>query len=95
MAGSEELPAFVSEELILPMLTKAYYTKEHKPENIERYFDTHHDKAERTQYIKEAFDDSFSEVLVDDHRVGYKKYDDGLLVWDGAYLSRTSESKFS
>lgn len=95
LAGSEELPAFVSEELILPMLTKAYYTKEHKPENIERYFDTHHDKAERTQYIKEAFDDSFSEVLVDDHRVGYKKYDDGLLVWDGAYLSRTSESKFS
>lgn len=32
---------------------------------------------------------------MDDHRVGYKKYDDGLLVWDGAYLSRTSESKFS
>ena len=32
---------------------------------------------------------------VDGERVGYKKQENGLLMWSGAYLSRTSESVFS
>lgn len=94
-AESGELPAFTSGELILPMLANAYYTKGHKNEDIERFFRTNRDKAERTQFVKDAFDEAFCEVMVGDHRVGYKKEPVGLLVWDGAYLSRTAESLFS
>ena len=94
-AESAELPAFTSGELILPMLTKAYYTKGHKNEDIQSFFAMHHDEAERTQFIKDAFDEAYCEVMVDDHRVGYKKQPMGLLIWDGAYLTRTAESVFS
>ena len=94
-AESAELPAFTSGELILPMLTKAYYTKGHKNEDIQSFFAMHHDEAERTQFVKDAFDEAYCEVMVDDHRVGYKKQPMGLLIWDGAYLTRTAESMFS
>lgn len=94
-AESKELPAFSSGELILPMLTKAYYTKGHKNQDIQSYFAMHHDETERTQFVKDAFDEAYCEVLVDGHRVGYKKQPIGLLIWDGAYLTRTAESVFS
>lgn len=94
-AESKELPAFTSGELILPMLTKAYYTKGHKNVDIQSFFALHHDEAERTQFIKDAFDEAYCEVMVDDHRVGYKKQPIGLLIWDGAYLTRKAESVFS
>ena len=94
-AESKELPAFTSGELILPMLTKAYYTKGHKNQDIQSYFAMHHDEAERTQFVKDAFDEAYCEVLVDGHRIGYKKQPIGLLIWDGAYLTRTAESVFS
>lgn len=46
-------------------------------------------------YLKSAYQDRYTEILVDGVRVGYKPQADGLLMWEGAYLSRTSESVFS
>ncbi len=45
-----------------------------------------------TQYIT---NDIWVEVLTDGVRTGYHAEKDGLLMWEGSYLSRTSESVFS
>lgn len=67
----------------------------YKKQQIELYFSIHPEEADRAEYLKSAYQDRYTEILVDGVRVGYKPQADGLLMWEGAYLSRTSESVFS
>ena len=67
----------------------------YKKQQIELYFSVHPETADRAEYLQSAYQDRFTEILVDDVRVGYRPQPDGLLMWEGAYLSRTSESVFS
>lgn len=61
------------------------------------FFSVHPDTAERAEYLKSAYQDRYTEILVGENRtrVGYKPLESGLLMWEGAYPSRTSESVFS
>ncbi|WP_234973157.1 SNF2-related protein [Holdemania sp. Marseille-P2844] len=59
------------------------------------FFTVHPELEERVAYIKSAYQDRYTELIVDGVRVGYKPQEDGLLMWEGAYLSRKSESVFS
>lgn len=61
------------------------------------YFAAHPNVTERAEYLKSTYQDRYTELLVGNShtRVGYKPKEDGLLMWEGAYLSRTSESVFS
>jgi N12 class adenine-specific DNA methylase/adenine-specific DNA methylase len=45
--------------------------------------------------LKNSYNDIWVEVLTDGVRTGYHAEKDGLLMWEGSYLSRTSESVFS
>ena len=67
----------------------------YKKQQIELYFSIHPEEADRAEYLKSTYQDRYTEILVDGVRVGYKPQEDGLLMWEGAYLSRTSESVFS
>ncbi|MBR9946160.1 DEAD/DEAH box helicase family protein [Clostridiaceae bacterium Marseille-Q4145] len=67
----------------------------YKKQQIELYFSIHPEEADRAEYLKSAYQDRYTELLVDGVRIGYKPQPDGLLMWEGAYLSRTSESVFS
>ena len=67
----------------------------YKKQQIELYFSIHPEEADRAEYLKSTYQDRYTEILVDGVRVGYKPQADGLLMWEGAYLSRTSESVFS
>lgn len=67
----------------------------YKKQQIELYFSIHPEETDRAEYLKSAYQDRYTEILVDGVRVGYKPQADGLLMWAGAYLSRTSESVFS
>lgn len=66
----------------------------YKKQQIELYFSIHPEETDRAEYLKSAYQDRYTEILVDGVRVGYKPQADGLLMWEGAYLSRTSESVF-
>ena len=59
------------------------------------FFTVHPELEERVTYIKSAYQDRYTELIVDGVRVGYKPQEGGLLMWEGAYLSRKSESVFS
>ena len=94
-AGGEELPAFLNDKLIMAVIANPEDDLKYKKRQIELYFSVHPDEAERAEYLKSAYQDRYTEILVDGVRVGYKPQENGLLMWEGAYLSRTSESVFS
>ena len=96
-AGGSELPAFLNERLINAILSNPEDDLIYKKQQIEMYFAAHPDVVERAEYLKSAYQDRFTELLVGSRRtrVGYKPQEDGLLMWEGAYLSRSSESVFS
>lgn len=94
-AGGEELPAFLNDKLIMAVIANKDDDLKYKKQQIELYFSIHPEEAERAEYLKSAYQDRYTEILVDGVRVGYKPQENGLLMWEGAYLSRTSESVFS
>ena len=67
----------------------------YKKQQIELFFSVHPDEQERAEYLKSAYQDRFTEIIADGQRLGYKPQADGLLMWEGAYRSRTKESVFS
>ena len=95
-AGSAELPAFLDEHLIEAILLDDGGRK-HTRQEIFAHFQTNRDIATRTEFLKNSYNDIWVEVLADADkvRVGYHAEKDGLLMWEGSYLSRTAESVFS
>ena len=95
-AGSAELPAFLDEHLIEAILLDDGGRK-HTRQEIFAYFQANRDMTTRTEFLKNSYNDIWVEVLAgaDKIRVGYHAQQDGLLMWEGSYLSRTSESVFS
>ena len=90
-----ELPAFTDDRLIMVIIANKDDDLKFKKQQIELFFTVHPELEERVAYIKSAYQDRYTEVIVDGIRVGYKPQEDGLLMWEGAYLSRKSESVFS
>ena len=93
-AGSAELPAFLDEHLIEAILLDDGGRK-HTRQEIFAYFQANRDIATRTEFLKGSYNDIWVEVLTDGVRTGYHAEQDGLLMWEGSYLSRTAESVFS
>lgn len=95
-AGSDMLPAFLDTHLIEAILLDDGGRK-HTRQDIFDYFQRHHDLAQRTEFLKSSYNDIWVEVLTgtNEIRVGYHAEPDGLLMWEGSYLSRVSESVFS
>lgn len=89
-----ELPPFLSEPLIRAIILDDQGRKKSRQE-INQFFRNSKDTQEKIEYMKNAYSDTFVELLVDNERIGYRKQPDGLLMWEGSYLSRTSESVFS
>ena len=92
--NTAELPAFLDMHLIEANLLHDGGRK-HKRQEIFEYFQAHKSLAERTEFLKNSYNDIWVEVLTDGVRTGYHAEKDGLLMWEGSYLSRTSESVFS
>ena len=91
-----ELPAFLDTYLIEAILLDDGGRK-HTRQEIFAYFQANRDIATRTEFLKNSYNDIWVEVLAgaDKVRVGYHAEKDGLLMWEGSYLSRTVESVFS
>ena len=93
--ATSELPAFLDEKKIFAIIENRNDDLIHKKAQIELFFRSHPDEAERAEYLRSAYQDRFTEILADGARLGYRPQKNGLLMWEGAYLSRTSESVFS
>ena len=94
-AGGEQFPALLDEKQIMAVIANKDDDLKYKKQQIELFFSVHPDEQERAEYLKSAYQDRFTEIIADGQRLGYRPQEDGLLIWEGAYLSRTKESVFS
>jgi hypothetical protein len=93
--ATTQLPAFLDDTLIIGAIANKDDDLKYKKQQIALFFSIHPDESERAEYIQSAYPDRSTEILVDGKRVGFKPQEDGLLMWEDAYLSRSSEAVFS
>lgn len=85
-------PFFGVDEVVNEILATIPHLKASLDE-IRGYFEGFSDIQKRTEYIRSIFNDDFTEIiLADDTRVGYKTYENGLLIWKGRYPDREGQS---
>ena len=95
-----ELPPLLDENIINGILKHDQFFKV-KRDEIAEFFKEIEDYDKRCEFMKSVFRmEEYTEINlnVSDEgydRVGYKAEADGLIMWEGSYLSRTKESKFS
>ena len=94
-AGGEQLPALLDEKQIMAIIANKDDDLKYKKNQIELFFSVHSDVQERVEYLKSAYQDRYTEIIADGQRLGYKPQENGLLMWEGSYPSRTRESVFS
>ena len=94
-AGGEQLPALLDEKQIMAIIANKDDDLKYKKQQIELFFSVHSDVQERAEYLKSAYQDRYTEIIADGQRLGYKPQENGLLMWEGSYPSRTRESVFS
>jgi N12 class adenine-specific DNA methylase len=62
-------------------------------EEIRGFYEAYSDEDRRIEYIRDIFNNDVTElILSDDTRVGYKTYENGVLIWKGSYPSREGQS---
>ena len=61
---------------------------------LRNFTKAHLDIVDRIEYIKKVFDDAYTEIIVDDVRLGYKTYENVLHLWKDNYLNRTAEAYY-
>ena len=65
-----------------------------KAEQIEDYFISNDNDADREEFVKTIFNDSYIQNFIenrDNEYYGYKAFERGLSIWEGNYLTRTAE----
>ena len=88
------MPEFPAE--LLSSLLKADTTSRASNADILSFFSKTPLLIDRLRYIRESYKVVFTELLLDDDtRVGFYKESNGLLVWQGSYLTRSAESHLS
>ncbi len=92
---TEERPPFADEDLALGILKNTNDDLSVSKKDIAEYFKYHSDITDRANFVRQSYPDAYTELDVNNIRVGYKAEKEGLLLWKGAYLSRTEESFFS
>lgn len=88
------IPFLSGADTIRELLRTTSHLKADK-EEIRRFYETHEDDKERVDYIKSIFNhENTEELLQDGRRFGYKTYENVLHIWEGSYLSRTSQGYY-
>jgi len=88
------LPFFHDDDVIKEILRSIPHIKASKQE-IAEFYSMHEDRDEQAAYIRSIFNNDYTELLVgENHRIGYKTYQNVLHLWEGEYLSRTSQGYY-
>ena len=81
---------------LLPQLLAAETSSRADNAEYLTYYNKNPLLIDRLRFVRESYKDIFTELLLaDDTRVGFHRQDNGLLVWQGAYLTRSAETLLS
>ena len=90
LVSSANTEEFTTQE-IYDILNNYNFIGENKKQDVVNYFQTNEDVASRAEYIHSIYNDDYSELDINGDRLGYKKQDEGLLIWKGSFLSANSK----
>lgn len=96
-SGNQGLPDFLmesEEELIHSLICSDQYMKNKRPDIAGR-FQMVIDLNKRADYVKGSYNEEYTEFDIGTNRVGYKAWNEGLVIWRGHYLTRSCESMLS
>ncbi len=89
-----KLPFFHGDKDIQAILLTTPHLKA-KKSDIRKFFELHRETEERISYLREIFNNDFTELFLEnDRRVGYKTYQNVLHLWEGSYLNRSAEGYY-
>ena len=91
---TSELPPFLNEKYIAEILTNDRFFKI-KRDKVAEFFENTPDIEKRAEFMKKVFNSDYTELDFGNTRLGYKADKSGVLMWEGNFLSRTSEAVFS
>lgn len=91
---TSDLPLLLDEKYITEILTNDRFFKI-KRDKVAEFFENTPDIEKRAEFMKKVFNADYTEIDFDGARLGYKADKSGVLMWEGNFLSRTSESVFS
>ena len=94
MILTSDIPPMTDERIIREILRndRFFHTKK---DEITAFFLENSNSDKRSEYMKTAVNPEYCELDIGDKRVGYKAFADGIVVWEGSYLSRTKEAGLS
>lgn len=90
----EDTLPFVNETLRNGILCNDTHLHE-KRADVVKFYKENTDPDERASHLQSIYNDDFTEFIVNKQRVGYKKHEKGLHIWEGAFLSRIAENFIS
>jgi len=91
---TSDLPPFINKKYIAEILTNDRFFKI-KRDKVADFFEKTPDVEKRAEFMKKVFNADYTELDFGDTRLGYKADKSGVLMWEGNFLSRTSEAVFS
>ena len=90
----KSIPFFGGDDKIKAVLLSAPYLKATKTE-IARYFENESDSEKRVEFIKSIFNNDATEITTPDgKRMGYKTYQNVLLLWEGEQDNKISQAYY-
>lgn len=90
----QSIPFLSSTEDVNAILLATPHLKKSKA-IIRAFLEGRPDEQTRTEFIKNCFNNDYTEVILDDgRRMGYKTYENVLHLWEGSYLSRTKQAYY-
>ena len=90
----KSIPFFGGDDKIKAVLLSAPYLKATKTE-IARYFENESDSEKRVKFIKSIFNNDTTEITTPDgKRMGYKTYQNVLLLWEGEQDNKISQAYY-
>ena len=90
----KSIPFFGGDDKIKAILLSTPYLKATKTE-IVRYFENESDIEKRVEFIKSIFNNDATEITTPDgNRMGYKTYQNVLLLWEGEQDNKISQAYY-
>ncbi len=87
--NSDESHYIVSDDKINQILAQAQLKISNS--EIKKYFENELDRTKRADFIKSAYDNVYTGILINEEMYGYKAFDNGLLFWKGNFLTKDTE----
>lgn len=91
---TSDITPLTDEKIIAEILKSDRFFKV-KREQIAEFFAENLSANDRAEFMKKVFNDDYTEFDISTGRGGYKRGDNGVVVWAGHYLNRYKESGLS